>query len=90
MLRCADATRRLSEALDHPLSWSERLWLRFHVLLCGACRRYERQIRAVDSLLRRSRAPDGDGTSAPTEPDPLALSPDRREAIQRVLARKED
>ena len=50
MKDCKTATRLMSKQLDTPLTSRERLTLRFHLLLCGACRRCEKQFQ----LLHRS------------------------------------
>ena len=44
---CKAATRLQSEALDHRLSFGQRLGLRVHLLLCKWCRRYGKQITFV-------------------------------------------
>lgn len=44
MPSCAESTRLLSEAQERPLSGGERVALRWHLLMCGACRRFERQL----------------------------------------------
>lgn len=45
MMNCQQTSRLLSQSLDRPLSFKERLALRLHLLLCGACRRFARQLR---------------------------------------------
>jgi len=89
MLNCADATRRMSEGLDHDLPFSARMSLRMHVLMCGACRRYGRQIRGVEKLLKEYDTwKETDGETLPDEkkvPAPLRLSKGRRETIKRSL-----
>lgn len=43
MLMCNEATRLMSKRLDAPLSLRERLSLRFHLAMCGACSHCNRQ-----------------------------------------------
>ena len=39
-MNCIKATQLLSESQDRPLTRSERLRLKIHVLICAACRRF--------------------------------------------------
>ena len=43
MLSCREATRMISESVDHPLTWNRRVRLRIHLLLCTYCARFEAQ-----------------------------------------------
>lgn len=67
MSSCAESTRLMSEAQERKLNRGERLALRWHLLLCGACRRFEQQL----DWLRRASAgyappapPPADGGSS--------------------------
>jgi hypothetical protein len=42
---CKEASRLQAEALNRELPFSKRVGLRVHLLLCGWCRRYGRNIR---------------------------------------------
>jgi hypothetical protein len=46
---CKQASRLQSEALEHKLPFIQRLGLRMHLLLCGWCRRYGKQLRFLHS-----------------------------------------
>lgn len=48
MMNCQQTSRLLSQSLDRPLSFRERLALRLHVSMCGACRRFARQLRFIN------------------------------------------
>ena len=50
MMMCKEATRLMSLKQDRRLTFQERLSLRFHLSMCGACRQCDRQF----SLLHRS------------------------------------
>ncbi|MBA2778363.1 zf-HC2 domain-containing protein [Billgrantia kenyensis] len=50
MIMCRRATELMSQRLDRPLRWPERLSLRFHLSMCGACYQCNRQFE----LLHRS------------------------------------
>jgi hypothetical protein len=43
-MRCERAAEVISWSVDTPLSAGERVGLGVHTLLCGACRRYRRQL----------------------------------------------
>jgi predicted anti-sigma-YlaC factor YlaD len=47
MKDCKAATKLMSKQLDTPLTSREHLALRFHLLLCGACRRCEKQFQLL-------------------------------------------
>lgn len=52
MMTCREAARLMSERLDHPLGRRRDWALRLHVLMCAACRHYNRQIRWLHERLR--------------------------------------
>ncbi|MGH8226050.1 MAG: hypothetical protein ACRER1_07875 [Gammaproteobacteria bacterium] len=52
MFNCERAALVISERLQHRLGLRRDLALRFHVLICIACRRYENQIRWLHEQLR--------------------------------------
>jgi hypothetical protein len=83
LFSCREASRLASEALDHPLAVGQRMTLRMHLLMCAACRAYERQIHFIDRTFRlRARGgnpylPIGDG-----------LDPAARERIRAKLKKR--
>jgi hypothetical protein len=50
-LRCREATALISAAHDGKLRWRYRCALFLHLLICGPCRRYRRQLRKLARLL---------------------------------------
>ena len=81
---CRVLSRLASDSLDRRLGRFERLALRAHLLSCGPCRRYFRQIRLLGPALRRFGAevePRDDATG----PGP-ALPDEVRDRIKRRLA----
>lgn len=61
MLKCEEATRLASDGLDRHLSMKETVSLRMHLLACGACSRFNRQIKLMGTLSRRyARRQDDD------------------------------
>lgn len=68
MLSCRETAELVSQGLDRPLGWGERLGLRLHLLLCAGCRRFERQIARLRAALRGiGRGEDAPGPSLPAE-----------------------
>ncbi|MCE8034104.1 zf-HC2 domain-containing protein [Billgrantia tianxiuensis] len=47
MIMCRRATELMSQRLDQPLQWSERLSLRLHLAMCGACSQCNRQFELL-------------------------------------------
>lgn len=53
MAGCKESTRLLSEAQERELLWKERIALRFHLLICGSCRRFGKHLDIVREAARR-------------------------------------
>lgn len=53
---CRHATELLSQALDRPLGWRERVALRLHLLICDGCTRAKAQFRFLREALSRHPA----------------------------------
>ncbi|MCH8822031.1 MAG: zf-HC2 domain-containing protein [Planctomycetes bacterium] len=53
-LRCHESSRILSEASDGELSFIDKLALRGHLLVCGPCRKYQKQLRKLRSLIENA------------------------------------
>ncbi len=80
LLNCADMAPLASRALDERLAPRERWMLAVHLILCRFCQRYNRQIRFLREVIRRT---DGERLAGAV---PHTLSPDaRRRIIQRLL-----
>jgi hypothetical protein len=73
-MSCRRATRVISDGLDRALSWTERLGLGTHLLLCRPCRRFRRAVRTLHRVLA---APPADA----------GLPAAARERIRRALER---
>ncbi|MGZ9163236.1 MAG: anti-sigma factor family protein [Candidatus Deferrimicrobiaceae bacterium] len=56
MLSCKDVTRLLSESMDHSLPIGRRVGVRFHLLICKFCARYEGQLLLIRETVRRLAA----------------------------------
>jgi len=53
MHSCEEITRLLSEAQERPLSRREKMALRFHVIMCGHCRNFEKHIKVLRQAAQR-------------------------------------
>jgi len=49
MMNCKQASRLMSQELDRPLSWREKVSLRLHLMMCDGCRNFQKQM----AFLRR-------------------------------------
>ena len=50
MYSCKEASKLSSRAMDEPLTPTERVLLRLHLMMCGGCSNFARQIE----FLRRA------------------------------------
>jgi hypothetical protein len=53
MLNCKEATRLVSEGVDRRLGRGTRLALRLHLLLCGGCTRFSKQLAFLRKAMAR-------------------------------------
>ncbi|WP_373507447.1 zf-HC2 domain-containing protein [Thiocapsa sp.] len=58
MMNCKEATELMSEDLDRPLRWRERVALRFHLMMCGGCRNFKDQIGFLRAAIRQRSGRD--------------------------------
>lgn len=58
MMNCKEATQLMSEDLDRPLRWRERVSLRLHLMLCGGCRHFKDQIGFLRAAIRQRSGRD--------------------------------
>ena len=54
---CKRMTELMSQQLDRPLSVSERVGLRFHLMMCAGCRNFERNMAHLRQLFLALRVP---------------------------------
>jgi len=52
MMNCQQATRLISERQERPLTWSERMTLKMHVMMCSGCKNFSRQIPFLSQAMR--------------------------------------
>lgn len=53
MKTCKEVHRLVIEGQDRRLPLSQRIAVRIHLLLCGACRRFEAQMELLRRAVRR-------------------------------------
>ena len=79
-MSCREATRLISEGMNRPQRFGERLSLRWHLLVSTACRRYRRQLLLLRNALRWL-ADQIDARAAEGE----RLSPEARQRIRQAV-----
>ena len=53
MMLCKKASSLLTAAEEGALSAADRFWFDCHLLVCGPCKRYRRQMHATAEALRK-------------------------------------
>lgn len=53
IINCKEASQLVSQAMDRPLGWRKRFDLWVHLVVCGMCRQFLKQLRLVRVTLRR-------------------------------------
>jgi len=88
MLSCKDIARLVSDSLDRKLPPRQRLELRLHLMMCGACSTYRRQITELNRLFQR-RFHDATGSrSDDAEPSPPRCPEEAKERIEAWLKQR--
>jgi len=57
-LSCREASRLLSEAMDRDLKLSERVALRYHLVICTACTRFNAQVQFLRRAMKAYPGPE--------------------------------
>jgi hypothetical protein len=78
-MTCRRAAVLISWELDTDLPLHRRAGLGFHTLLCGACRRFRRQLGAVDEAV-------GEFVADPRAGNPAALPDETKDHLRAVIA----
>ena len=63
MISCDEATYYISKNQHEKLGLSKRLKLKFHLLMCIYCRRYDKQIRFITKIINRLKSNPDDKSS---------------------------
>jgi hypothetical protein len=56
LIRCKDASRLISRMQDQSLTPGQRWRVRLHLLVCDACRHFERQLAVLREAMLRYRS----------------------------------
>ncbi len=55
MLTCKQASQLISQSLDRPLSFSDRIKVRFHLFICDACTQFNKQLTQLRIAVHKLR-----------------------------------
>ncbi len=80
MLTCKEASVLATKAMDGKLTFRERSGLRLHIMMCGLCRRYVRDMKRLREAIRNAGP-----IVSPMMPESFRLSAKSRERIGRIL-----
>ncbi len=72
---CEEVSRLVSDGFERELSFAERFRTRLHLLICSACRRYDKSLRKIHAVFRL----DAEGYSQ------ARMSSAHRERIRKAL-----
>ncbi len=53
MLNCKQTSLLVSQSLDRPLTWRERMAVRMHLWICVYCRRFMQQLKLIRQQMSR-------------------------------------
>lgn len=53
MMSCKQATSLMSQSQDRQLKLSERMRLRFHLVICNGCNNYNKQMHLISEAMKR-------------------------------------
>jgi len=81
---CKEATRLMSEQLDHPLPLHKLVLLKIHLAMCINCTYFGRQIKALKNLIGKYDKPEDEIPS----PYASSLSNEVRQRMKSSLREK--
>jgi len=58
MRSCDQITRLLSDGMERPLTWMERIEIKIHISMCTLCRSYEHNVHRLHDILSYMREHD--------------------------------
>lgn len=80
-VNCKEATRLLSEQLEHPLPLHKRVLLGIHLSVCKACENFGKQTKAIKGLVGKKFPKDAPLTD-PSTNAPASLSDEARSKMK--------
>ncbi|MDD5028731.1 MAG: zf-HC2 domain-containing protein [Rhodoferax sp.] len=51
-MNCQQATRLISESQEHDLSWSKKVALKMHLMMCSGCKNFSLQIPFLSQAMK--------------------------------------
>jgi len=51
MFNCKDVSRLVSESMDRDLSFTKKMGVRFHLMMCRHCARFQDQLARIRKLI---------------------------------------
>lgn len=60
MKNCKDISELLSDSMERPLTWRERLAVRGHLLMCRHCARFQQQVHFLRKAAARYHTSNND------------------------------
>ena len=84
MSNCREVTRLVSESLDRKLPLSQRIGVRFHLLMCNLCPEAKKQMLFIRETMRHLTLEHG-----AREPE-VSLSPETRDRIKLALKQQQN
>ena len=82
MLHCREISRLVSESMERPFTFRERLQVGMHLAMCRLCYGFSRQIRLLRTAARREIPPADPSMQA-------TLSDDARRRIKAALRQQD-
>ncbi|PPC94875.1 MAG: hypothetical protein CTY33_03020 [Methylotenera sp.] len=55
MLTCKQVSQLISQSLDRPLTLTNRIQLKVHLVMCDACTRFKKQMQLLQVAVHRLR-----------------------------------
>jgi hypothetical protein len=82
---CKQTVAVISQSLERPLTWRERVALKLHLLICVWCLWYLEHLQ----IMRQTALSKGTAAAEMDYPATPGLSPEARERIKRQLANQQ-
>lgn len=54
MLSCKAVSQLVSESMDRPVSMSESLEMKMHLIMCKFCSRFKKQLKSIHKTVREN------------------------------------
>ena len=79
MFNCKDVSLKVSESLDRKLPFYQRMMIRFHMMMCRYCARFQQQLLLIKQIARYAKPLES------TTEDSVKLSEDARSRLKQTL-----